>query len=278
MRCRSEQPGAPRQGNTDQPKRGSRRRQAERGGKACRDAEQADRHPASRLGVGIACQPLGPGEPIMGTLGTGKRRRRRSEARLSGRLLLHVNPLVPEHLMQARRCCLRLQSRQSSGGAPTRSGCKSMLTWRGLAVARPCHWHCSRNGQGRQLRMLAPYTTRKLPSASRRRSCGISFCPAGQSSVPSGWRAKSRPEKRPRFQGWACSAGLYPCMGTGEMDASALAEGWAGENSVVRTGSGASRCPSGKREQVFAQMDVRSPSRSRGHTEWTRSRGSTPCQ
>src|SRR5205807_9343929 len=29
----------------------------------------------------------------------------------------------------------------------------------------PCHWHCSRRGQGRQLRMLAAYTTRKLPSA-----------------------------------------------------------------------------------------------------------------
>ena len=44
---------------------------------------------------------------------------------------------------------------------------------RGFAVAPPFHWHCSRNGQGRQLRMLAPYTTRRLPSASLRCSCGI---------------------------------------------------------------------------------------------------------
>src|SRR3989440_8218568 len=45
--------------------------------------------------------------------------------------------------------------------------------------------------------MLAPYTTRRLPSASRRCSCGISFWEAWQRSVPSGWRAKSCPEKRP---------------------------------------------------------------------------------
>ena len=73
--------------------------------------------------------------------------------------------------MQARRCSLRLQSRQRSGAEPTWSGCSSTLTWRGFAVARPFHWHCSRRGQGRQLRVLAPYTTRRLPSASRRCSC-----------------------------------------------------------------------------------------------------------
>ena len=35
----------------------------------------------------------------------------------------------------------------------------------GFAVAPPFHWHRSRNGQGRQLRMLAAYTMRRLPSA-----------------------------------------------------------------------------------------------------------------
>src|SRR5260221_620812 len=67
----------------------------------------------------------------------------------------------------------------------------------GLALTT-LHW--SRRGQGRQLRILAPYTTRRLPSASRRCSWGISFWPAGHRSVPSGWRAKSWPEKRPAFQ------------------------------------------------------------------------------
>ena len=41
--------------------------------------------------------------------------------------------------MQARRCSLRLQSRQSSGADPTRSGCSSTLTWRGFVVALPFH-------------------------------------------------------------------------------------------------------------------------------------------
>src|SRR6266487_4391409 len=88
--------------------------------------------------------------------------------------------------MQARRCRVRRESRQSRGADPIVRGCKSTLTCRGFAVAFPCHWHCSRRGQGRQLRMLAAYTTRKLPSASRRRSCADSFCPARQRNVPSG--------------------------------------------------------------------------------------------
>jgi len=41
--------------------------------------------------------------------------------------------------MQARRWSLRLQSRQSSGARPTRSGYNSRLTWRGFAVALPFH-------------------------------------------------------------------------------------------------------------------------------------------
>lgn len=41
--------------------------------------------------------------------------------------------------MQARRCALRLQSRQRSGAEPTGSGCKSTLTWRGFAVTAPFH-------------------------------------------------------------------------------------------------------------------------------------------
>src|SRR5438874_13446868 len=45
--------------------------------------------------------------------------------------------------------------------------------------------------------MLAAYTTRRLPSASRRPSCTESFWLAGQRNVPSGWRAKSAKTKRP---------------------------------------------------------------------------------
>ena len=41
-------------------------------------------------------------------------------------------------------------------------------TGSGLLVSLPCHWRGFRRGQGRQLRMLAPSTMRRLPSASRR--------------------------------------------------------------------------------------------------------------
>ena len=109
--------------------------------------------------------------------------------------------------IQACRCSLRLQSRQSRGAGPTRSGCNSTLTWRGFEVVLPFHWHCSRSGQGRQLRMLAPYTMRRLPSASLRCSCGVSFWSAGHRSVPSGWRAKSWPAKRPAFHAEPTSGG-----------------------------------------------------------------------
>jgi hypothetical protein len=98
-------------------------------------------------------------------------------------------------------------------------------------------------GQGRQLRMLAAYTTRRLPSASRRRSWGISALPAGQRSVPSGWRGKSGPEKRPISQEVAVLGGPYPGAGAGEagcVAACLLCGGMAGANSVVRRGVGSS--------------------------------------
>jgi hypothetical protein len=75
------------------------------------------------------------------------------------------------------------------------------LTWRVLGGAALPLALLVASGQGRQLRMLAPYTTRRLPSASLRCSWGISIWSAGHRSVPSGWRAKSWPEKRPAFQG-----------------------------------------------------------------------------
>jgi hypothetical protein len=97
-----------------------------------------------------------------------------------------------------------------SGAEPTTTGWRRTLTWRGLAVAPPFHWHCSRNGQGRQLRMLAPYTTRKLPSASRRRSWATRGWLAGQRRVPSDWSTKSCPEKRPALKATATVGLPYP--------------------------------------------------------------------
>ena len=93
--------------------------------------------------------------------------------------------------------------------------------------------------------MLAAYTTRRLPSASRRRSWERRGLPAGQRSVPSGWRGKSAPVKRPVFQEVAAVGGPYPEAGADEADlaACALCAGRAGANSVVRSGVGSRLMP-----------------------------------
>jgi hypothetical protein len=76
----------------------------------------------------------------------------------------------------ARAACRRAGALSDSNPARTavrdqrRADATAHLSGRGFKVSLPCHWHCSRRGQGRQLRMLAAYTTRRLPSASRRRS------------------------------------------------------------------------------------------------------------
>src|SRR2546430_1919020 len=49
--------------------------------------------------------------------------------------------------------------------------------------------------------MLAAYTTRRLPSASVRRSCATSDWLAGQRNVPSDWRTKSCEDEAASFPG-----------------------------------------------------------------------------
>lgn len=71
--------------------------QTEEGGETGRHPEQSDRYSANRQGTGIACQPFFPREPIMGTLGTRKKRRR-GFVGLAGWRELHINLLVAEQL------------------------------------------------------------------------------------------------------------------------------------------------------------------------------------
>src|SRR6266568_2476610 len=148
----------------------------------------------------------------MGTLRTGEKRRRRASGRFP--LDLHRHLLLSEqlHAGPAMTSAAPVSPQHRSWSNVERMQ-EHTHAGVGFIVALPCHWHCSRREQGRQLRMLAAYTTRKLPSASRRRSCAESFCPAGQRKEPSGWKGKSRPEKRPAFQEDATSAGPYPCTG-----------------------------------------------------------------
>ena len=127
------------------------------------------------------------------------RKDRRSGAALAGWTvrLPHLEVLITHQLHTGSPMLSPAPVMPEERRPPTVRGWSRTLTWRGFVVAVPFHWHCWRSGQGRHLRMLAPYTTRRLPSASRRCSCRISFWEAWQRSVPSGWRAKSCPEKRP---------------------------------------------------------------------------------
>ena len=77
--------------------------QSERGGKVFWDTEQLESDPTSRWGSRIASQPFLPTEAIMGTLGTGQRRRCDSSESAEARwLVLHLQPLV-SHRRHARR-------------------------------------------------------------------------------------------------------------------------------------------------------------------------------
>jgi hypothetical protein len=199
------------------------------------DAEQSDRHPSRSLGT-CRASPVAlsrRAENGHALRGKGMQTRwpglQKWEARPGSR-----RDFSRRSWIQARRWTRRLQSHQRSGAFPTANGCNRTLTWRGFLVVLPCHWRGFRSGQGRHLRMLASYTTRRLPSASLRCSWTRSSWFAGQRRAPSGWSVKSWPEKRPAFHAEPPSGGVYPedgavCDGGGER---------AGANSVVRKGSG----------------------------------------
>ena len=184
------------------------------------DAEQSDRHPSRSLGTCIASQSLCPGEPRMGTLCAGKGCRLDSQARRSGRPDLDLDATFRAGAGYRRVGGLDDSSPARGAAHPQRQADGAGRSpGAACAFRSPCHWHCSRRGQGRQLRMLAAYTTRRLPSVSLRCSCGISFWSAGHRSVPSSWRAKSWPEKRPAFQEIAVVGGPYPDAGARSAEA-----------------------------------------------------------
>ena len=137
------------------------------------DAEQSDRHQSRSLGRRIASQSLCPGEPRMGTLCAGKGCRLDSQARRSGRPDLDLDALIAQELDTGASVDSTTPVLPEERRIPNDQRMEQDAhAGSGLRVSLPCHWHCSRRGQGRQLRMLAAYTTRRLPSASLRCSCG----------------------------------------------------------------------------------------------------------
>ena len=161
-------------------------RQAKEGGEGFWDAEQLDGDRASRWIPHIASQPFLPTQTIMCALCTGEGQRRDSWIGGESRLHLDLQVLA----VQLQTCSPMLPSAPVTPKQRSRAHGKRVQqhthAGSGFLVALPCHWHCTRLGQGRQLRMLAAYTTRRLLSASLRRSWATSDWPAGQRKVPSG--------------------------------------------------------------------------------------------
>lgn len=160
-------------------------RSSERGRNVLWDTKQSDRSLPRSFGTSIASQPFCPPEPRMST---------RSPRKEYWQLLLrwpgdlgkrHFNSLMTQYLHTRAPMFsatpIPPEQRLFPNGERVQ---EHTHAGSGFAVAFPFHWHCSRSGQGRQLRMLAAYTTRKLPSTSRRRSWTSRRLPAGHRSVP----------------------------------------------------------------------------------------------
>src|SRR5712691_4314048 len=98
MRLHSEKQACPRRRNTVAAKAVLSRRQTERGGKDCWDAEQLDRDLASRWSTRIASQSLCPREAIVRSLRTGKDHFREAGRSCGGRWQAHLDALVSHEL------------------------------------------------------------------------------------------------------------------------------------------------------------------------------------
>ncbi len=112
----------------------------------------------------------------MGTLCAGKGCRLDSQARRSGRPDLDLNALIAQELDTGASVDSTTPVLPEERRIPNDKRMEQDAHLARLARFAPLTTlHCSRRGQGRQLRMLAAYTTRRLPSVSLRCSCGISF-------------------------------------------------------------------------------------------------------
>ena len=164
------------------------------------DAEQLDRHLASRWRTRIASEPLCPREARVRALRAGKDHFRFAWRSGGRRRQAHFDALVSHELHTGAPVCspAPIAPEQRGGTNPERMQQHADLARLCGRAAIPLTLLAQRTGA--TVRMLAAYTTRRLPSASGA-ARGRNVLPAGQRSVPSGWRVKSCPEKRPAFQG-----------------------------------------------------------------------------
>src|SRR5437763_9261405 len=128
----------------------------ERGGKAFWDAEQLDRDLASRWIPRMASEAFCPRKARVRPLRTGKHHIRLTWRSDGGRRQAHLDALVSHELLTSAPVLSAVPiPRSRSGAGPTGRGCSRTLIRRGFVVISPCHWHCWRNEQPRQSRILA---------------------------------------------------------------------------------------------------------------------------
>jgi hypothetical protein len=163
--------------------------QAKEGSEGWWNAKELHRDLGSTSPTRIASEPLLPTESEVCPLRPGEGRRRDGEAGWGGRFDLDRHTLLA-HELDARPSIEATTPVTPQNGLWTNGQWMRASRSPGAVSPWPCHWHCSRSGQGRQLRMLAPYTTRRLPLASLRCSCRTSFWEAGATQRPIGLEGK----------------------------------------------------------------------------------------
>ena len=242
IRLRSERPACPRrEPPSSKPRDWLPGTQAEEVSESIWHPEELDSDLPLGWRTRIASQALCPREQISAPAGHAKGSKAKARGCPGWAGPRHSSPRCVDHAQAAYRRVDALcgssharggeQSQERAGGAAHSPGevcqwlCHSIDTARAEDRGGNCGcWpHPPRAGFHR------------LPCAARAHEASAK---PGQRSVPSGWRAKSRPEKRPCFQGKATSGGPYPGTGEGVSTVSSCASGQAGANSVVRSGSG----------------------------------------
>src|SRR5579885_2968118 len=168
MRGHSEQRSCPRRKNPATIKTRSGCCQTERSGKVFWDAEQSDRHLAGCWNSCVAGKALCPREARMRPLPSGEDHFRRVRQSGGLRRLTHLDALVSHQLLTSAPVfpAAPVAPEQRCGTHPKRMEKHTHLPWLCGSLAIPLALLTQWTGTATAL--LAPYTTRRLPSASRR--------------------------------------------------------------------------------------------------------------
>lgn len=204
--------------------------QVQDGCEAFWDPEHLDTHLTSRWCAGIASEALEPVEAIMRALGPRQGRSRARWVSRGTRPHLDLNALVTKkvqtHTPMVPTTPVTPKERRIPNDERMQEDAHLARLFRGA----PLPLALLAQGTGTTIANAGRRDHAQPPSTSRRRSCEVSVFPAGQRSVPSGWRGKSCPVKRPLFRGgWLWSVDHIQTQARQRLDAWQLARsavGW----------------------------------------------------